>query len=394
MGQIDTIDVGRLMEEIIKTGANDIGGIFGKLLNCAMAIEREHFLGAAAYERSDGRHAYANGYKDKTIDTLAGTMTVSVPKTRGHEGEAFYPQSLERGRRATRAVLLTMAHMYISGVSTRDVEGVMREFGIENISSSQVSRAVKLLDEELSAWRNRALGVTKYLIVDARYEKVRQNGAVADAAVLSAIGIDEKGTRRVLGVSVAVSEHEVHWRSFLNSLVERGMRGVEFIVSDAHAGLNAARRAVLGGARWQRCQFHLGANAIHQSPNLAIRKAIGVELRSVWNAPTLFKAKERLTEMVVEYRKNHVKFADWLEKNIPEGLNVFDLPEEHRKRMRTSNGIERCVQQELKRRTRKIRVFPNEDSLLRLVTAILVEIDETWATKATPYVDWEVQKAA
>jgi transposase-like protein len=168
------------------------------------------------------------------------------------------------------------------------------------------------------------------------------------------------------------------------------MRGVEYVVSDAHAGLKAARRAVLGGATWQRCQYHLAANAIQQSPNNEIRKSIGSQLGSVWNALTVAKAKERLVELVQEYRIKHPKFADWLENNIPEGLNVFALPEEHRKRMRTSNAIERCVQQELKRRTRKIRVFPNPESLLRLATAILQEIDEAWAAKPTPYIDWSV----
>lgn len=211
--------------------------------------------------------------------------------------------------------------------------------------------------------------------------------------VLSAIGVGPDERRRVLGVSVALSEAEVHWREFLESLVARGLRGVEFIVSDDHAGLRAARRAVLGGATWQRCQFHLAQNAIHHSPNVDIRRRIGAELRTVWNADTIAKAQAALGELVASYRSAAPKLADWLEKNIPEGLAVLTLPDHHRRRLRTSNPIERAVQQELKRRTVKVRVFPGDDSLLRLVSAILVEIDEKWAAETKPYIKWECQNA-
>ncbi|WP_198930563.1 IS256 family transposase [Sphingomonas sp. Sph1(2015)] len=258
-----------------------------------------------------------------------------------------------------------------------------------NLSSSQVSRAAALLDEELEAWRNRPLGEIRYLILDARYEKMRAGGIVRDAAVLSAIGIGPDERRRVLGVSVALSEAEVHWRGFLDDLVARGMRGVEFIVSDDHAGLRAARRAVLGAATWQRCQFHLAANAVHHAPNIAIRERIGAELRSIWNAPTLAKAQVALDELVAGYRDTAPGLATWLENAVPEGLAVFTLPEHHRRRLRTSNLIERAVQQELKRRTVKVRVFPNDQALLRLVSAVLVEIDETWASDNKAYIKWE-----
>jgi putative transposase len=391
-GHKDTT-VEALLEHLIEHGPNDIATIFARAFELAMQIERERFLGAGHYERTPERHGYANGYKPKRIDTPAGTVSVQVPKTAGIADAAFYPQSLERGRRSVRAVMLAVAEMYIKGVSTREVEAVMREFGIESLSSSQVSRATKLLDGELEAWRTRPLGEIKYLFIDARYEKVRLGGVVRDAAVLSAIGIGPDERRRVLGVSVALSEAEVHWRAFLESLQARGMRGVEYVVSDDHAGLRAARRAVLGGAKWQRCQFHLAQNAIHHSPNVAIRKRIGAELRAVWNANTLAKAETALTELVVAYRETAPKLAAWLEENMPEGLAVFSLPEHHRRRMRTSNPMERSVQQELKRRTVKVRVFPNEEALERLVTAVLVEIDERWAVDTKAYIKWECQDA-
>jgi transposase-like protein len=407
-----------VLEHLIEHGPGDIASVFARAFELAMQIERERFLRAGPYERTAARQGYANGYKPKRIDTPAGTVTVDVPKTAGHEGVPFYPQSLERGRRSVRAVMLAVAEMYIKGVSTREDEplcaigpstmanAVMREFGIESLSSSQVSRAAKMLDDELEAWRNRPLGQIRYLILDARYEKMRHGGVVRDAAVLSAIGIGPDERRRVLGVSVALSEAEVHWRAFPESLQARGLRGVDYVVSDDHAGLRAARRAVLGGATWQRCQFHLAQNAIHHAPSLAIRKRIGAELRirhclsdqwrsngSFWNAASVAKADTALAELVATCRDTAPKLAAWLEENVPEGLAVFALPEHHRRRMRTSNPMERAVQQELKRRTVKVRVFPNDAALERLVSAVLVEIDEKWASDTKAYIKWECQDA-
>jgi len=376
-----------VLELLISQGPNGIATAFARLFNLAMRIERENFLGARHYERSENRRGYANGVKPKRIDTPAGTVTVQVPKTADAD-EPFYPQSLERGTRSTRAVMLAIAEMYVKGVSTRDVQGVLEKLGVESLSSTQVSRAGKLLDHDLEQWRNRPLGVTPYLFLDARYEKARLDGVVRDVAILSAIGVGEDCKRTLLGVSVSLSEAEVHWRSFLDSLVERGLRGVRFIVSDDHAGLGAARRAVFGGIVWQRCQFHLAQNAIHHAPNQTIRKAIGSQLRAVWNAKDLPAAEQELKLLVQSYAKSAPDLSRWLETNIPEGLAVFTLPETHRLKMRTANPIERAVQQELKRRTVKIRVFPSIDALLRLVTAVLVEIDDAWTASTQPYIKW------
>ncbi len=379
--------IAAVMEQLMAEGPQAMGQVMTMLMNFAMRMEREQFLGAGHYERSLGRQGYANGTKPKKIDTPAGTLTLDVPKTAG-ASKPFFPQSLERGRRSCHAVMLAAAEMYVKGVSTRAVEKVLAEFGIEGLSSTQVSRAAAMLDEELKAWRNRPLGRFRYMFLDARYEKTREHGVADDCAVLTAIGIEPSGKRRVLGLSVAFSEAEVHWRAFLESLVARGLQGVEFITSDDHPGLKAARKAVLPGARWQRCQFHLAQNAIHHAPNQAIRKAIGEELRAVWDAPSLGGAQEELKRLVAKYRSTASKLAEWLENNVPEGFAVFKLTREHWRRMRTSNPIERSIQQEIKRRTRKIRVFPNEASLLRLVSAILVEIDEQWAASQTPYVNF------
>ncbi len=203
----DTI-IQAAMEQLITEGPQAMSQIITRLMNLAMRMEREQFLGAGHYERSGDRNGYANGTKPKMIDTPAGTLNLDVPKTAGTD-EPFYPQALERGRRSCRAVMLAVAEMYVKGVSTRDVENVMLQFGIKSMSSSQVSRATKLLDDDLEAWRNRPLGKIEYLILDARYEKTRAGGIVRDVAVFSAIGMGPDGHRRVLGVSVALSEAEV-----------------------------------------------------------------------------------------------------------------------------------------------------------------------------------------
>lgn len=386
-----------LIQLVISHGPDAIAAAFTQIMNQAMLIEREQAIGVGAYQRFTGaqqRIAYANGTKPKAVKTPVGVLDLDVPKTRAVPGREddftpFYPQALERGTRASRAVVATLAQMYVQGVSTRDVKKVMAELGLENVSSSQVSRATATLDEELDAWRNRPLGDVPYLILDARYEKVRHNGVVIDVALLTAIGITPDGKRRVLGTSVALSEAEVHWRDFLDQLVARGMRGVTFIASDDHAGLKAARRAVLPSVPWQRCQFHLAQNAIHHCPTQAIRSEMGDWLRPIFNAKDRVAADQLLKDAVEHFLPVAPKLARWLEDNVPESLAVFMLPAEHRKKMRTTNGIERPIQQELKRRTRAVRVFPNTDSLLRLASAILVEIDDQWNTSTKRYITWQ-----
>ena len=365
-----------VVEQLISEGPDAMRPVLTALLNEAMKIEREQFLGASHYERSEDRQGFANGYQAKRIDTQAGTLNLSIPKTAQHGDDPFYPQSLERGLRSQRAMMLTVAEMYVTGVSTRRVEKVMKSMGIENISSTQVSRANKQMDEALNVWRDRPLGKISYLIVDARYEKVREGHQVIDMAVLSAVGVMPCGRRSVLGTAVALNEAEVNWRAFLKDLIDRGLHGLEFIVSDDHSGLKAARKAVFPGIPWQRCQFHLAQNAIHHAPSHKIKQRIGGELRNVWNAPNIATAQANLNALVKQYQEKHPHLSEWLENNVPEGLNAFALPERHQKKMRTSNSIERTVQQELKRRTRLVRVFPNREALLRLVSAILIEIDD------------------
>jgi transposase-like protein len=289
------------------------------LLNTAMLLERQQFIGAAPYQRSAERQAQANGFKDKTLHTRLGALTVAVPQVR--QG-GFYPQRLDKGVRSERALKLALAEMDVQGVSTRKVAAITEQLCGFEVSSTQVSRAAAELDAVLDAWRTRPLGEYPYVSLDARYEKVRQDGQVRDAAVLIASGVDAQGKRAVLGVSVALSEQEVHWRTFLQSLLERGLRGVQLLISDAHGGLKAARLAVFGGVPWQRCQFHLQQNAQAYVPRQELKQEVAAAIRAVFNAPSLHEAKRLLGETVQRYRSVAPKLAVWMEETVPEGFMV------------------------------------------------------------------------
>lgn len=368
-----------LMAEILTNGLDAIPEMIRILINTAMRVERQSWLGAGPYERSATRRDQANGYKPKTMSTRQGTITFDIPQTR-HGG--FYPQALEKGIRSERALKLALAEMYIQGVSTRKVAAITEQLCGLEVSSTQVSRATAELDEILQAWRERPLGRYRYVYLDARYEKVRQDGRVQDAAILIAMGINEAGKREILGVSVALSEAEVHWRTFLQSLTQRGLHGVELIISDAHAGLQQARRAVFGGIPWQRCQFHLQQNAQAYVSRKDRQKEVAADIRAIFNAPNRTEAERLLKMTVKKYEPTATKLATWLEETIPQGLTVFDFPAEHRRRLRTTNGLER-VNREIQRRTRVASIFPNEAACLRLLTAILMEISEEWETGRT-----------
>ena len=365
------------MQLLTKEGSSGFAEGLRLLVNEAMVVERSAVLGARPYERSEARLGHANGFKPKTLATRLGAIEFRVPQVRGEVD--FYPSSLEKGVRSEQALKLALAEMYVQGVSTRKVSAIVEELCGHSVSSTQVSQCAAKLDTELSSWRNRPLGACPYMILDARYEKVRQGGQLLDCAILIALGIGLDGKRSILGVSVALSEAEPHWREFLLSLQSRGLSGCKFIVSDAHPGLAAARMAVFPSVPWQRCQFHLAQNVQALVPRLEMRSRVAYDIRSIFNASDLPSALLRLKELVVFYSKIAPKLASWMETNIPEGLAILALPEAHQRRLRTSNALER-VNQELKRRTRVASCFPNEASLLRLVSALLCEISDEWIT--------------
>lgn len=362
------------IEELTRQGLDAIPELMRVLLNNIMQVERSKYLQAGEYERTADRKGHANGYKPKTVRTRIGEITFAVPQVR--EG-GFYPSALEKGLRSERALVATLAEMYVQGVSTRKVKAITEELcGIE-VSAMQVSRATAQLDAVLQEWRERPLREITYLYVDARYEKVREAGQVRDAAVLVASGITPAGERQVLGVSVSLSEHETHWKAFLQGLKDRGMQGVQLVISDDHAGLGAARRAVLGSVPWQRCQFHLQQNAAAYVPKQAMRMEVAADIRSMFNAPDRKTAEEFLSAAIQKYAVSAPRLSAWLEENLAEGFTVFDFPLEHRRSIRTTNSLER-INKEIRRRTRVVGVFPNEASCLRLISALLMEISEEW----------------
>ena len=364
------------MELIMQNGFEGLQEAVCTLINEAMRIERGRHLGAEAWERSEGRQGYANGYKPKTVKSRLGEMTFAVPQVRD---SSFYPSALDRGLRSERALKLALAEMYIQGVSTRKVAKITEELCGFEVNSSQVSRCTQLLDEDLSAWRQRELGACPYVVLDARYEKVRHGGQVVDCAVLVALGVRGDGKRDILGVSVALSEAEVHWRAFLTELKDRGLHGTELFIADDHAGLKAARREVFPSVPWQRCQFHLQQNAGHHVPRTELRAKVARDIRAIFNAPDADEAKRLLDHFVDRYAKTAPKLVEWAENALPEGLVVFEFPEAHRRRLRTTNVLER-LNKEIKRRTRVATLFPNEASCLRLVSAVAMEISEEWLT--------------
>jgi len=362
------------IDELIVNGFDGIPEMFRIIMNNAMKAEREQYLQANKYERTEDRLGYANGYKPKTVKTRMGEMTLDIPQVR--EG-GFYPSALEKGMRSERALLITLAEMYIQGVSTRKVSAIIEKMCGVEISSMQVSRATKQLDEILQQWRERPLGEIRYLFLDARYEKVRENGQIRDAAVLIATGISPEGERQVLGVSVSLSEHRVHWRDFLQSLRDRGVRGVKLVTSDAHEGLGAARRGIFGSTPWQRCHFHLQQNAGAYVPRQSMRAEVAADIRNIFNAPDRVIAEKYLQMAIQKYAKSAPRLSAWLEANLAEGFTVFDFPIKHRRFIRTTNSLER-VNREIRRRTRVVGIFPNESSCLRLISAILMETSEKW----------------
>lgn len=365
-----------LLERINEQGLDYLPDLIRVVVNAAMKAERQQYLGVVPYERSEKRRDQANGFKPKTVRTRMGEIEFAVPQVRNGD---YYPQALEKGLRSERALTMAMAEMYVQGTSTRKVNAIVEKLCGSQVSSSLVSKAAAELDALLEAWRTRPLGEVRYLFLDARYEKVRVDGQVVDVAVLIAQAVDPLGKRRILGVTLGRGEAETFWRTFLQSLIQRGLCGVRLITSDDHAGLRQALRAVFGGVPWQRCQYHLQQNAMSYVPRREMLAEVANDIRKVFNAPDRPTAETYLKQIVQKYAPSASRLADWMETNLPEGLTVFAFPEAHRKKLRTNNTQER-LNREIGRRTDVVSIFPNEAACLRLVSAILMEQDEEWQT--------------
>jgi len=368
--------INRILKDGLAEGALKIMEI---ITNAAMISERNAHLNAAPHQRCEERKGYANGFKPRSLNTSMGKLNLASPQVRNCD-EPFQSSLLDKGSRSERALKAAIAEMYIQGVSTRRVTKILETMCGLSISSSQVSNLSAELDEEFEKWRNRPLPEMSHMILDANYHNVRQNGSVRDCATLIVIGIKRSdGKRMILGVSCAISEAEPHWRKLLQSIKERGIGIPDLITSDAHEGLRAALRATFNASPWQRCQFHLHLNAQSYVPKQSMKTEVASDIKAIFNSIDLPHAELMLGEMVQKYEKSAPELSRWMEEKIPEGLTVFTLPKNVWVRLRTSNMCENLNMQ-IRRRTRVVGLFPNEKSLLRLVTAVLMEISEGWET--------------
>jgi transposase-like protein len=336
--------------------------------------EMTEFLGAAPSERTDGRQGYRAGYYGRNLVTRIGKLELRIPRDRSGE---FSTALFERYARSEKALVAALAEMYVQGVSTRKVTAITEELCGHSFSASAISTINKGLDQTLARFAQRQLDEPyPYLILDARYERVREAGVIAHRAVLVAIGINWDGQRQVLAVELANRESQSSWKEFLLRLKERGLAGVEFVVSDDHAGLKKAIREVLTEGAWQRCYVHFLRNALDYLPRKADDDCLQ-ELRWLYDRHDIQEAQRDLAAWIGKWQGKYPKLVDWVESNITETLTFYRLPRAHHKHLKSTNMLER-LNEEIKRRTRVVRIFPNVDSCLRLIRALCVETHETW----------------
>jgi len=352
-----------------------------------LEAEMDEALGAGKWERTASRQGYRAGYYERTLITRVGKLELRVPQDRHGR---FSTEVFERYQRSEKALVSALSEMYVQGVSTRKVKAITEQLCGHGFSASTVSRINARLDEELEKFAERRLEEAyPYLILDARYEKVREDGVIRSRAVLVAIGINWDGRRCVVGVELANRETQSSWRTFLEGLRQRGLNGVEFVVSDDHAGLRRAVGEILPEAAWQRCYVHFLRNCLDHLPRKADDDCLK-ELRWLYDRRCLEEAKRDLAAWLSKWQGRYPKLCDWAEENIEETLTYYRLPPQHHKHLKSTNMLER-INEEIRRRTRVIRIFPNNASCLRLVRALTVEIHENWI-EATRYINMDLLK--
>lgn len=375
-----------LVQEVLLDEPGFLREIVERVVQQILETEMTEHIGAAPYQRTENRAGQRNGYKRRTLRTRVGTLNLFVPQDR--EG-TFSTRLFSRYQRNEKALVLALMEMYVEGVSTRKVKEVTEELCGTSFSKSLVSSLAGSLDAELEVWRNRRLEAKAYpyLFVDARYEKVRVDGRVVSQGVLIVSAVREDGMREILGVEVADTESEATYHELFRSLKSRGLSGVELVVSDDHKGLKAAITRHFQGASWQRCQVHYARNLLGMV-SFAKRKELGMDLRGIFAATSREQALGIASSVAKKWgEKGNEKVAEHLEEHVEECLSCLAFPESHRRRIRTTNGLER-LNQEIKRRTRVVRIFPNKQACLRLVTALAVEVSEEWLT-GRRYLDME-----
>jgi putative transposase len=383
----DSVRKARWKEELKQILTEDrdlLKEIVQETLQQVLEAEMDEALQASKGERTDGRLGYRSGYYNRTLVTRVGKIELRVPQDR--QGR-FRTEVFERYQRSEKALVMAMMEMYLQGVSTRKVKAVTEELCGHEFSSATISRIVQRLDMELNQFAQRRLEEPyPYLILDARYEKVREDGSVRSQAVLIAIGINWEGRRSVLAVELASRESASSWKELLMSLRQRSLHGVEFVVSDDHAGLRRAIQEILPEAVWQRCYVHFLRNALDYLPRKADDDCLQ-ELRWIYDRRDGQEARQDLATWLAKWGKRYARLCAWVEENIEETLSFYRLPRQHHKNMKSTNMLERLME-EIKRRTLVVRIFPNAASCLRLVRALAVEMDENWI-EAMQYLNME-----
>lgn len=362
------------LETLVAQDKDLLKTLIQEALQQVLQTEMTEFLGAGPGERTEGRGGYRAGYYQRGLVTRVGKIELRVPRDRSGE---FSTSLFERFQRSEKALVSALAEMYIQGVSTRKVKAITEELCGHSFSASAISSINKGLDETLTKFARRKL-TEDYpcLILDARYEKVREEGVIQSQAVLIAIGINWEGQRQILGVELANRESHTSWREFLLQLRQRGLSGVEFVVSDDHAGLRKAIAEILSEAAWQRCHVHFLRNSLDYLPRKADDDCLQ-ELRWMYDRRNIAEAQRDLAAWLTRWQKKYPKLTDWVEENIGSTLTFYRLPRLHHRHMKSTNMIER-LNEELRRRTRVVRIFPNVASCLRLTRALCAETHEAW----------------
>ena len=375
------------LQEIFGVNKDGLQELLREVLQEVLEQEMTDALGAEKGERSPRRLGYRSGYYSRSLITRVGKLELRIPQDReGH----FSTQIFERYQRSEKALVSALAEMYIQGVSTRKVKAITEELCGHAFSASAISAVNKNLDESLERFAKRPLEEAyPYLVLDARYEKVRQDGVIRSQAVQIAIGINEEGRRQILAVELANRESQTSWKDMLLELKSRGLRGVEFVVSDDHPGLKRAIAEVIPEAAWQRCYVHFLRNARDHLPRKA-QDDCPQELRWLYDRRDLAEAQKDLAQWLERWGQKYPKLCDWVEENIGETLTFYQLPLQHHKHLKSTNMLER-FNEEIKRRTRVVRIFPNEASCLRLIRALAAETHEDWL-EANRYLNMELLK--
>jgi putative transposase len=366
-----TAFVGKLLEEddadLLREGVR-------VLAQALMETEVSGQIGAAPYERSGTRTAYRNGYRTRTWDTRVGTIELKIPKV---TAGTYFPSLLEPRRRAEKALHAVICEAYVKGISTRKVDDLVRALGMDGISKSEVSRICKALDAEVEAFLARPIeGGHPYVWLDATFHKIRELGRVVSVATVVAVGVSETGERRVLGCDTGASEDHAFWVAFLRGLVKRGLGGVRVVISDAHEGLRQAIAKVFSGASWQRCRVHFMRNLLSVVPKTA-QETVAAVVRTIFYQADHASAMDQLRDVVQMLHPKFPEAADLLEAAGEDVLAHLHFPREHRRRLHSTNPLER-LHKEVKRRTNVVGIFPNRDSLRRLVVTLLQEQDDEW----------------